>query len=328
MAVYTALTAADIAAHLTQYTLGGLQSHAGISEGVENTNYKIETDQGPFILTLFEKRVDSEALPFYLGFMAALLRDGLPTAEVMKTTTGEAAAVLAGKTALITRFLPGTATRQPTVAQTAAIGTLLARMHLIGQKMKQTRVNAMSLPAWISLIHACGPRADDVQAGLEGELELALSRLHTDIPRDLPQGVIHADLFPDNVFFSDADGQLSGIIDFYFACRDVLAYDLMLTLNAWCFTPLGDIDGPRAAALLSAYQAVRPLSDAEKTALPYYGMAAAMRIIATRLYDYLHPVDGALVRPKDPLEHLRILRYHRSIDAAGAGFVAGLDTPI
>lgn len=310
MAVYTTLSASDITTHLSQhYALGELTAHTGISEGVENTNYRLDTTTGTFILTLFEKRVDAMALPFYLGFMRALDKAGIPTAAIIPTKAGHDTAPLHGKLALIAQFLPGSWPRQPTAAETAAVGALLAQMHQTGMALKQQHRNTMGVEAWISLIHACGARADDVQEGLEGELEQALGRIQTDIPRGLPDGVIHADLFPDNVFF-DA-GQISGVIDFWFACRDTLVYDLMLTLNAWCFTPFGEIDGPRARSLITAYQQTRPLSTNEIAALPYYGMAAALRIISTRLYDYLHPVHDALVRPKDPLEHLRIMRYHR-----------------
>lgn len=319
MAVYTALTSSDIAHHLTHYALGRLRAHSGISEGVENTNYRIETDTGVYILTLFEKRVDKAALPFYLGFMQALAAAGIPTAAVEKTVTGDTTRVLAGKTAIITRFLAGNWPRRPTAAETAKLGALLARMHLAGQALKAARTNAMSLPAWQSLIQACGDRADELQVGLAGELQTALATAKRDMPRDLPQGVIHADLFPDNVFFGD-DGEISGVIDFYFACRDTLAYDLMLTLNAWCFTPMGELDEDRARALIDSYLAVRPLSEAEKAALAYYGQAAALRIVATRLYDFLHPAEGALVRAKDPLEHVRILRHHRSVAENGGAY--------
>lgn len=318
MAVYTALTAADIENHLSHYALGRLVAHAGISEGVENTNYRIETETGVYILTLFEKRVDKKALPFYLGFMQTLAGAGIPTATVEKAKDGETVKTLAGKPALVTRFLSGTWPRHPTAEDTAQVGALLGRMHNIGHDMKQSRVNAMSLPAWVSLIHACGDRADEVHDGLFAELDAALAHIQHTAPRELPHGVIHADLFPDNVFFEN--GKLSGVIDFYFACRDTLAYDLMLALNAWCFTAMGDLDETRARALIENYLAVRPLSAGEIASLPHYGQAAALRIVATRLYDFLHPAEGALVRPKDPMEHVRILRHHRQVEENGNAY--------
>ncbi len=309
MAVYTTLTAGDIRTHLARYNIGALVSHAGISEGVENTNYMIETDTGRFILTLFEKRVDRQALPFYLAFMQALQDTGIPTAGVVTTREGDTTAQLAGKTALITRFLDGTWPRHPTPAHTREVGALLALMHLTGHAMKQSRANAMSLPAWQSLISACGERANEVAPGLEKELVAALAACAGARHKNLPDGVIHADLFPDNVFFNE-QGKISGVIDFYFSCRDTLVYDLMLTLNAWCFTALGQIDEVRARALIEGYLSVRQLDASERAALPDMGRAAALRIIATRLYDWLHPVEGAIVRPKDPMEHVHILRYH------------------
>ncbi len=319
MAVYTTLTAGEIQTHLARYDIGALVSHHGISEGVENTNYLIETTQGTFILTLFEKRVDKNALPFYLGFMAALQRADIPTAAVVTARDGHATHLLAGKTALLTHFLHGQWQRRPTPAQAYQVGHMLARMHMVGRTLKQERVNAMSLPAWISLITACGARADEVHAGLALELQHALDAARTETFKGLPEGVIHADLFPDNVFFDESD-TISGVIDFYFSCRDHLAYDLMLTLNAWCFTSSGDIDGERAAAFFKGYQSLRSLEESEYIALPALGRAAALRIIATRLYDWLHPAHGALVRPKDPMEHVRILRYH-------AQFASGADYP-
>lgn len=314
MAVYTTLTAHDIRTHLARYDIGALVSHQGISEGIENTNYLIETEQGRFILTLFEKRVDKQALPFYLAFMQSLQDTGIPTAGVIKTRDGDTTAPLAGKTALITRFLDGTWLRQPTPAHTREIGALLACMHLTGHAMKQERANAMSLPAWQSLISACSERIDQVQSGLEKELTAALGACAQARHKDLPAGVIHADLFPDNVFFDDA-GKVSGVIDFYFSCRDTLVYDLMLTLNAWCFTAFGQLDEARARSLIEGYISIRQLNDKERAALPAFGRAAALRIIATRLYDWLHPVTGAIVRPKDPMEHVHILRYHAQFDS-------------
>ena len=313
MAVYTTLTASDIRTHLARYNLGALVSHTGISEGVENTNYLIETEMGRFILTLFEKRVDKQALPFYLAFMRALQDTGIPTAGVVMTRDGENTAQLAGKTALITRFLDGTWPRHPTPEHTREVGALLAVMHLTGHDMKQDRANAMSLPAWQSLISACGNRADEVSNGLEKELTAALDACAHARYKNLPEGVVHADLFPDNVFFDDQN-KVSGVIDFYFSCRDTLVYDLMLTLNAWCFTAFGKLDEDRARSLIEGYLSVRQLDQFERAALPAMGRAAALRIIATRLYDWLHPVSGAIVRPKDPMEHVHILRYHTQFE--------------
>ena len=317
MAVYTTLTADDIRRHLSLYDIGDLVAHHGISEGVENTNYKIDTTTGTFILTLFEKRVDKQALPFYLNFMQALGDAGIPTAAVITTKSGDTTAQLAGKTALVTRFLQGSWQRHPSLDHARAIGVMLGRMHMVGRAMKQERANAMSLPAWQSLISACGDRANEVNAGLAHELHDALGTVAKLKTKDLPAGVVHADLFPDNVFFDDT-GAISGVIDFYFSCRDALAYDLMLTLNAWCFAPLGGIDEARARALMAGYLSVRDLTAPEMAALPALGRAAALRIVSTRLYDWLHPVAGAIVRPKDPMEHVHILRYHAQFDAGTA----------
>jgi homoserine kinase type II len=313
MAVYTHISEAELKAHLVLYDIGGLVSFAGISEGVSNTNYLITTDRNKFILTLFEGRTAEADLPFFFDFMAHLGKKGLPVASPIPMRDGKIIARIKDRAAAVTSFLNGAWPRETTAQQCAAMGATLAQMHAAAQDFKETRANGMGITEWRRLIDACGARADAVETGLAAFLQEELAFLEKNLPQDLPKGAVHADVFPDNVFFENE--KLSGVIDFYFSCTDAFAYDLMLTLNAWAFDAKGMPGPDKAAALLNAYTAARPLSREERAALPLFGRAAALRIVATRLYDLLHPAPGAVVTPKDPLAHVRILRFHRSVSS-------------
>ncbi|MDF3023528.1 MAG: thrB [Alphaproteobacteria bacterium] len=319
MAVYTQITAEDLKSLLAKFAVGELQSFEGIAEGVENSNYLITTTTGKYVLTLIEKRAQPDELPFYTGFMAHLSDKGIPAARVVPDKTGERIHTVSNRPALLTEFIEGTWPREIYAHHCQAIGELLARMHRAGKSFTLKRHNTMALPAWEGLIHACATRADEVEPGLFALLESELQYLKLNRPKLLPKGAIHADLFPDNVFFRDE--KVSGVIDFYFSCWDTVAYDLMLTFNPWCFDWKGDLDTARAHAFLSSYNQGRPLTKNELKALPYFGRAAAVRIVATRLYDWLNPVEGALVRAKDPMEHVKILRFHQKVTSlADYGF--------
>lgn len=320
MAVYTPLSEREIVSHLSRYDLGGLKSFSGIGAGIENTNYLLETEKGKFILTLFEDRADPASLPFCLAFMETLEKSGLHAPRPVPDRTGERTHVLKGRHALISTFLPGQAAENPAPRHCAALGETLARMHRAGDGFPLTRQNAMALPEWRRLVSLCGERAEGVETGLAAFLRDELSFLASALPAAgaLPRGAIHADVFPDNVFFEGE--KISGVIDFWFSCTDCFAYDLMLALNAWCFAG-GALDLEKSSALLRAYAKTRALSRDECRALPLFGRAAALRIVATRLYDLLHPKEGAIVTPKDPLQHLAILRFHQ---AAGAATAYGL----
>lgn len=311
MAVYTQIDEQELTNTLARFNVGGLVAYHGIAEGVENTNYSIETTQGRYILTLVEKRASVEELPFYVGFMSHLRMKGIPCPAVLSQNDGEQIFTLYGKPALLTEFLDGAWPREINVPHCRAVGELLAAMHRAGRDFPMKRKNTMSLPAWKGLIHACAERADEVEPGLFAFLEAELEYLERNWPKYLPRGAVHADLFPDNVFFRD--GEISGVIDFYFSCTDALAYDLMLTFNPWCFDWKGELDIEKSRQLLEAYQRSRPLTKNELKSLPFFGRAAALRIVATRLYDWLNPVEGALVRAKDPMEHVKILKFHQKV---------------
>ena len=315
MAVYTDVAAEDLADFLTHYDIGELLSYKGIAEGVENSNFLLHSSTGSYILTLYEKRVARGDLPFFLGLMQNLAVHGINCPQPVVNKSGEALGVLAGRPAVIVNFLEGVWPRKPNAAHCAGVGHALAKMHLAGADFTMTRANTLSVSGWRALYDAAAPRADSVHSGLCALLSSELDYLEKNWPRSLPQGVIHADLFPDNVFFLGE--RLSGLIDFYFACNDILAYDVAICLNAWCFEIDQAFNVTKARAFLDAYEKVRKLSAEERDAFPLLARGAAMRFLLTRLVDSLNVPPGALVRPKDPLEYVRKLRFHQSVKSIG-----------
>ena len=311
MAVYTDVTADDLTDFLSRYQIGELRSYKGIAEGVENSNFLLHTSDGNFILTLYEKRVAANDLPFFLGLMEHLAARGITCPQPVKNRQGGVLGKLAGRPAAIVTFLDGLWIRRPHPGHCAAVGEALARLHLAGKDFPNKRANALSIESWRALYEQAKERGDSVRPGLCAEIAKELDALDKSWPRDLPDGVIHADLFPDNVFF--LGDRLSGLIDFYFACTDTLAYDVAVCLNAWCFEPDHSYNVTKGRALLRSYANVRALSAAERAALPMLARGAAMRFLLTRLVDWLAVPDGALVKPKDPLEYFRKLRFHQSV---------------
>lgn len=314
MAVYTEVSAEQLTRFLTGYDIGALLSCKGIAEGVENSNFVLHTESGFFILTLYEKRVEAQDLPFFLGLMDHLAARGITCPQPVRNRAGTALGTLAGRPAALVTFLDGVWLKAPDVSHCGSVGTALAALHQAGADFPMRRPNALSLSAWPRLFAAAGGRADEVSPGLAETTRSELAFVAESWPRTLPQGVIHADLFPDNVFF--LNDRLSGLIDFYFACTDWLAYDLAVCLNAWCFDAEGRFDRAKGAAMIAGYQGERPLEPAEVEALPILARGAALRFMLTRLVDWLNVPPGALVRPKDPVEYLRKLEFHRSVTSA------------
>ncbi|MFO1168064.1 MAG: homoserine kinase [Rhodoblastus sp.] len=308
MAVYTDVTGEDLAAFLAGYDLGAMLSLKGIAEGVENSNYLLHTDKGYFILTLYEKRTKESDLPFFIGLMQHLASRGLNCPQPVKNRRGEALGRLAGRPAAIVTYLDGMWPRRQNAKQCAAVGEADAALHIDGEGFALKRPNALSIDAWRPLYESAAARADSVQPGLSAFIEQELGWLEANWPRGLPEGVIHADLFPDNVFFLGE--KLSGLIDFYFACNDAFAYDLAICVNAWCFEPDASFNITKGRAMIENYRRRRPLNAAEIEAFPALARGAAMRFLLTRLVDWLNVPEGALVKPKDPLEYFRKLRFH------------------
>jgi homoserine kinase type II len=315
MAVYTEVVDADLTAFLADYELGRVLALKGIAEGVENSNYFLHVEAGYFILTLYEKRVEEQSLPFFLGLMEHLATRGLNCPQPVRTKSGVALGRLAGRPAAIVTFLEGICRNRPDAKCCATLGEALGLLHRAGADFGGTRANALSLSAWPDLFDQVRARADDIQAGLAAMIAEELAFLAANWPASLPRGIIHADLFPDNVLFLGE--ALSGLIDFYFACTDDFAYDLAICLNAWCFEPDCSFNITKAMALFQAYEQVRPMGQEEVEALPILVRGAALRFTLTRLIDWLNVPPGALVHPKDPLEYVRKLRFHQKISGAG-----------
>lgn len=319
MAVYTDVSDEDLRAFVAQYAIGEVLSAKGIAEGVENSNFLLHTTDGFFILTLYEKRVKDSDLPFFIGLMEHLAAKGLNCPQPVKTRAGQALGRLAGRPAAIVTFLDGMGVKRATAPHCFAVGEALARLHRAGADYAITRDNALSVSGWRPLFEQARERADTVMPGLAEAIADALDDLEQHWPQGLPRGVIHADLFPDNVFFIGPD--LSGLIDFYFACNDDFAYDLAICLNAWCFESDGSFNLTKGQSMIAGYQRERPLQDEEVAALPILCRGAALRFMLTRLVDWLNVPPGALVRPKDPLEYFRKLRFHlRASSAADYGY--------
>lgn len=315
MAVYTEVDDDALEAFLAEYDIGELLSYKGIAEGVENSNYYLETDRGRFILTLYEKRVAPQDLPFFIGLMEHLAARGIPCPTPLHGRDGEALRRLCGRPAAIVTFLIGVWQRKVRIEHLAPLGEALARLHEAGRDYAGQRPNNLSLAGWRPLFEKSAPRAHEVLAGLAGEIEAELAFLERSWPRDLPAGVIHADLFPDNVFF--LGDKVSGLIDFYFACNDFLAYDVAVCINAWCFESDGSYNVTKARALIGAYHKARGLSAEEREALPILLRGGALRFLLTRLHDWIFRADGALVTPHNPLEYYRKLRFHQGVQRPG-----------
>ena len=312
MAVYTEVSDEALAAFLDEYDIGQAVAFRGIAEGVENSNFSLRTTQGDFILTLYEKRVDPAELPWFLGLMEHLGARDITCPLPVRGRDGRALRHLAGRHAAITTFLLGVWPRRVRPEHCAPLGQALARLHLAGEGYDATRANALGPAGWEPLLHRAresldASGADAAATALCDELESALGNTLATWPQNLPTGHIHADLFPDNVFF--LDGQLSGLIDFYFAATDKLAYDIAICLNAWCFEPDYSFNVTKARAMIAAYQLVRPLGAAERAALPVLCRGAALRFSLTRLFDWINTPPGALVTRKDPMEYIRRLRF-------------------
>ncbi len=308
MAVYTEVGDEALTAFLADYDLGSIVAFRGIAEGVENSNFSLRTTRGDFILTLYEKRVDPADLPWFLGLMEHLARRGITCPLPVRARDGAALRMLAERHAAITTFLPGVWPRRVRQEHCGPVGQALAALHVAGLDYAPTRRNALGPDGWRPLFERARGRADEAAPGLAAELDAALSAILSAWPTDLPVGHIHADLFPDNVFFLDR--RLSGLIDFYFAATDLLMFDVAVCLNAWCFEPDFAFNVTKARAMLAAYGALRPLSAAERAALPVLCQGAAIRFLLTRLYDWVNTPPGAMVTRKDPIEYLRRLRFH------------------
>jgi homoserine kinase type II len=310
MAVYTEVSDDELARFIASYGLGSLLSYKGIAEGVENTNYLVHASAGTFILTLYERRVDPKDLPFFLGLMEHLQARGVSCPLPVRDTRGNMLNELGGRHAALVTFLEGVWPRKPTADHCRELGRALARMHIAADGFALKRPNALGLSGWRSLYDKFADRADEILPGLHALIDKELAELEALWPAALPEGIIHADLFPDNVFF--IGNALSGLIDFYFACNDMLAYDIAVCINAWCFESDYAFNVTKGRALLKGYNEIRPLTAGERDAMPALARGAAMRFLLTRSYDWLNTPANALVARKDPFDYVRRLRFHQN----------------
>ena len=314
MAVYTEVIDEDLEAFLESYEVGSPLSFKGIAEGVENSNYLLQAERGRFILTLYEKRVDERDVPYFLALLEHLSARSIVCPQPVRNRAGEMLGRLAGRPAVLVTFLEGMSVKRPSARHCAGVGEALASLHRAGADFPLRRPNALSVAGWRSLFETADNRANGVAPGLAQAISAELEDLARRWPQGLPGGVIHADLFPDNVFFLGPD--LSGLIDFYFACNDAFAYDVAVCLNAWCFEPDGSYNITKGMALLNGYERLRALTADEFTALPILARGAALRFLLTRLVDWLDTSAGALVSRKNPLEFARKLRFHQKVGSA------------
>jgi len=307
MAVFTQVSDNEARDLLRQLQLGELHALRGIEGGIENTNYFVTCDQGEFVLTLFE-RLTAEQLPFYLYLMKHLAHAGIPVPDPRANKAGDILHTVCGKPAAVVNRLAGRSQLAPEAVHCAAVGSMLARMHLAGRNYDRQQPNLRGLPWWNETVPVVLPHIDPEQAALL-RAELAYQNHIAASPAyaALPRGPVHADLFRDNVMFEGA--QLTGFFDFYFAGVDSFLFDLAVCLNDWCTDlPSGAHDAPRANAMLAAYQAVRPLTAAERSLLPALLRAGALRFWISRLWDYYLPREASMLTPHDPSHFERVLR--------------------
>lgn len=317
MAVYTSVSDDELAQFLTEYELGEAIAFKGIAEGVENSNYYLETTGGRFILTLFEKRANPEDLPYFIALKQHLAANGFSCPLPVSGKDGAALRTLAGRPAIIVTFLQGLSPKVPNAAQCRQVGAGLASLHAAASDFAMVRTNDLGPAGWQSLWQGRDAEADALQPDLAAKItqDLAAVKQLDGAIEALPTGTIHADLFPDNAFF--LGNEFTGAIDFYFACTDALVYDLAVCLNAWAFEPDGSFNFSKGRNLIAGYESVRTLTEAERAAFPLLCRGAALRFFLTRLVDWTETPADALVKPKDPLDYAARLRFHRTATAIG-----------
>lgn len=315
MAVYTQVPAEEMAQFLTRYDTGPLVSAKGIAEGVENSNYLVETTTDRFILTLYEKRVNEDDLPFFMDLLDHLGARGCKVPRFIAAKDGTKLQQLAGRPACLIEFLSGISVTEPTPAQTLATGRALGELHVASRGFAGTRRNSLDLAGWHDLARECDDHFDDIAPGLGQRVRDELAWLDAHWPTGLETGTIHADLFPDNVLM--LGDEVTGLIDFYFSCTDIQAYDLAITHSAWCFSQDGATYHPeRGHALVAGYVATHGLNDAERAAFATLCRGAALRFLLTRAYDWINTPPGAMVTRKDPLAYLRRLDHYAKAEQA------------
>ena len=314
MAVYTKLSENKLKDFFTKYNLGKLLNYKEIKEGIENTNYFIKTERGKFILTLYEKRVDEKDLPFFMSLMKNLYDKSFPSPKPIININGNYISEISGKKAAVVSFLEGTSKKNLSPKNCYEIGINTAKLHLITKNLVAKRKNKLSVLSWRTIYNNVKKDCSKIHPDLIQIIEKNLEEIKYKWPKNLPSGIIHADLFPDNIFFKN--DKLTGIIDFYFACNDFYALEIAVCLNALCFEGKNNnlsFNVTKAKKFIDGYSSIRKLSEEEKNSLKILCQGAAIRFLLTRVFDYLNLTEGAIVEIKDPVEYLKRLEFHNNV---------------
>ena len=314
MAIYTKLSENNLKEFFLKYNLGKLLNYKGIQEGIENTNYFIQTDKGKFILTVYEKRVEEKDLPFFMGLMKNLFDANFPSPEPIINKNGNYVTEISGKKAAVVSFLDGSAKKNLNPNDCHKVGVQAAKLHLITKKLIVKRENKLSVNSWRKIYKKVQKDCSRIHLNLAKTIEKNLDEIENNWPKNIPSGIIHADLFPDNIFFKD--DKLTGIIDFYFSCYDFYVFEIAICLNALCFEGQKEnlsFNVTKAKKFIDGYSSIKKLTEEEKKSLKILCQGAAMRFLLTRVFDYLNLTEGALVKIKDPIEYLKRLEFHNSV---------------
>jgi len=314
MAVYTKLSEKELKDFFLKYNLGNLLNYKEIQEGVENTNYFIQAEKGKFILTLYEKRVEEKDLPFFMSLMKNLFNSNFPSPEPIININGSYISEISKKKAAVVSFLDGKAKKNLSPENCFEVGINTAKLHLITKGLAGKRENELSINSWRKIYNKVKKDCSKIHPNLSNIIEKNLDEIENNWPKNIPSGIIHADLFPDNIFFNQ--NKMSGIIDFYFACNDFYAFEIAVCLNAFCFEGKNEnlsFNVTKAKKFINGYSKIRSLDEKEKKSLKILCQGAAIRFLLTRVFDYLNLTEGALVKIKDPIEYLKRLEFHNSV---------------
>lgn len=311
MAVYTKLAHQEVEQFLEQYNINNFKDYKGITEGVENTNYFINTLEQDYILTIYEKRVDENDLPFFINLLSNLSENKFPCPKPIANKNNEKINKIKNKNAALVTFLNGQSKNKITSEECFEIGKITAQLHEITKKFNVNRKNNLSIESWQNIFEKTIKQKIDLDETIIKKTKNYLNFLKDNWPKNLPQGIIHADLFPDNIFFTN--NKVSGIIDFYFACNDFFAYEIAICINSICFDNNSTFNMTKAKNLIDGYSSIRTLSEEEKKFLPILSMGAAMRFFLTRLHDFYHTDNKADVKIKDPFEYFKKIEFHSTI---------------
>tara|TARA_Y100000590_G_scaffold464505_1_gene634126 strand:+ start:1256 stop:2224 length:969 start_codon:yes stop_codon:yes gene_type:complete len=314
MAVYTKLSEKKLKDFFSKYNLGKLLDHKEIKEGIENTNYFILTEKGKFILTLYEKRVEEKDLPFFISLMKNLFDKKFPSPEPIINRNGNYISEISGKKAAVVSFIEGNAKKVLNPNDCFNVGVNTAKLHSITKDLTGKRENKLSVNSWRKIYNKVKNDCSKIHPNLPNIIEKNLDLIEKKWPENIPSGIIHADLFPDNIFFKA--NKMSGIIDYYFSCHDFYAFEIAICLNALCFEGRNEnlsFNVTKAKKFIDGYSSIRKLEDEEKTSLKILCQGAAIRFLLTRVFDYLNLIDGAIVKIKDPVEYLKRLEFHNNV---------------